>query len=256
MERVETVLGENWANQAEGKELKELGENFEKHINVTIIADKDIKEMQQFTADLHFQERIFDIQTRRRTNQLELVVNFNEVNISLFKEIRNFAWMGHRVPFTLQFKSEEVQNIYPSALSLQESLQIFNQVTNRIDDKFAKLVVNHKKEVLNTLQAGVGMAWNFKVQLQKYIKTLADRVNALEDVVNTLNEKVEQIYSYMNSLTTAKLTFIELNEKMQAIQGIVDDFSLLDVSNLSYWVQDLDAKIEAILSKRLVEVIN
>ena len=256
MERVETILGKNWFEHPEGKALKDIGDNFEKHLNVISIAETHIKEMQSLSSDLHYQDKIFAVVTKKRSDKLELIVNFDEKIISLFKEVRNFKWLNLKVPFTLQFKSNEVQLIYPNALSLQDSLRTFNMISSKIDDRLSKLVASHRREVLTTITTGASITWSFKHHLPKYVKLLADKVNALEDVVNNLNEKIEQIYSIMTTLNTCPLDSASLNEKLKTIQGIVDDFSLLDVSNLHLWVPELDVKIEAILSKRLTEHIN
>ena len=45
MDKVETILGKNWTNQPEGKELKELGDNFEKNLNFANVAENNVKEM-------------------------------------------------------------------------------------------------------------------------------------------------------------------------------------------------------------------
>jgi len=255
MERVETILGKNWSDHQEGKALKEIGDSFEKHLNVTAIAENNIREMQNLSGDKHYQDKIFAVIPKKRSDKVELIVNFDEKVISLFKEVRNFRWLSLKVPFTLQFKANEVQQIYPNALSLQDSLRTFNMISNKIDERLAKLVASHKKDVMNTITTGASLTWSFKIQLPKYVKILADKVNALEDVVNYLTEKIDKIYSVMTTLKTCPLESVALTEKLKTIQGIVDDFSLMDVSNLHLWVPELDAKIEAILSKRLGEHI-
>ncbi len=53
------------------------------------------------------------------------MVNFDDRLIALFKEIRNLTWLKVKLPFTLKFKSDDAQNIYPVAVSLQESLRTF-----------------------------------------------------------------------------------------------------------------------------------
>ena len=39
------------------------------------------------------------------------------------------------------------------------------------------------------------------------------------------------------------------------IQTVIDDFNFKDYANLHLWVPELDGKIEEMLSKRLVEMI-
>jgi dynein heavy chain 1 len=96
MERVENVLGPQWAEHPEGKKLKEIGDMFEKHLNIQPIYDIWKEEILNFTKDMNMNHKIFDIQQKKK-NQLEIFVNFDERMISLFKELRNFIYMKIKV---------------------------------------------------------------------------------------------------------------------------------------------------------------
>ena len=94
MERVENVLGADWSEHPEGRSLKETGEMFEKHLNVQPMCDTWNKTMQDFMKNNNWNQKIFDVVQKKK---LEIVVNFDERMISLFKEIRNFQWLKIRV---------------------------------------------------------------------------------------------------------------------------------------------------------------
>ena len=62
MERVEDILGESWHDQPEGRELKELGDTFEKHLNALEFCESWIKNIQSYLNDNNYSsERIFDV---------------------------------------------------------------------------------------------------------------------------------------------------------------------------------------------------
>ena len=46
-----------------------------------------------------------------------------------------------------------------------------------------------------------------------------------------------------------------MQEKLNLIQRILDDFNFNDYSNLTFWVEDLDVQIRAILIKRLEDYV-
>lgn len=96
MERVENVLGIDWSEHPEGRSLKETGEMFEKHLNVTPMCDAWNKTMQDSMKNNNWNQKIFDVVQKKK---LEIVVNFDEKLINLFKEIRNFQWLKIRVIF-------------------------------------------------------------------------------------------------------------------------------------------------------------
>jgi len=102
MERVENVLGPEWSDHPEGRSLKETGEMFEKHLNTQPMTDNWNKTMQDFMKNNNWNQKIFDVVQKKK---LEIVVNFDERMISLFKEIRNFQWMKIRVLYFFSISS-------------------------------------------------------------------------------------------------------------------------------------------------------
>lgn len=94
MERVENVLGADWSEHPEGKQLKDTGETFEKHLNTQSMCDNWYKSIQEFMKNNSWNHKIFEIVQKKK---LEIVVNYDERMINLFKEIRNFIWMKIRV---------------------------------------------------------------------------------------------------------------------------------------------------------------
>jgi len=46
-----------------------------------------------------------------------------------------------------------------------------------------------------------------------------------------------------------------MQEKLNLIQRILDDFNFNDYSNLIFWVEDLEERIRAILIKRLEDYV-
>ena len=63
------------------------------------------REITLFTNNMNWSEKIFDIVQKKN---LELVVNFDDRLISLFKEIRNLTWMKIKLSSSLQFTADDV----------------------------------------------------------------------------------------------------------------------------------------------------
>ncbi len=81
------------------------------------------------------------------------------------------------------------------------------------------------------------------------------KVSALEEAVQGLAEKTEQIHQILNSLGTCEQESNVYLEKLNSIQAFIDDFNFKTYSNLHLWVPELDEKIENILAKRLTQMI-
>lgn len=58
-------------------------------------------------------------------NKYDLVLNFNQKLFSLFKEQANLKRLGFKPTLSITLKSQEVQNLYPLATRIQESLRTF-----------------------------------------------------------------------------------------------------------------------------------
>ena len=139
-ERVIDALGTNWLNIQEAKQLNDMIEKFNNHLNPTPICNQWTTDMAQKIREMNLQKKLFEIIQRR---ELEVRVNFEDWITSLFKEVRHFRFLkGQRIKlsYSLTNTGKEVKQIYPYAVSLRESLHSFNQICSKLDPKVSKLV--------------------------------------------------------------------------------------------------------------------
>lgn len=107
------------------------------------------------TVDIN-KVKVFGIVQRQK---YEIVINFDEKLINLIKEIKNLGIMQVKLAFAITHHARTLMEMYPFAVSLQESIYSFNQITAKIDDKIAKLVAQSKKTVMNCIAEGFGTFW-------------------------------------------------------------------------------------------------
>ena len=93
--RVKDVLGPNWEQYPEGNSLRELGDTFLRHLNMKPVIERWKESMK--ISDFRSSDNIFKIVQKR--DGLELVVNYDEKFITLFKEARNLINFGYSVCF-------------------------------------------------------------------------------------------------------------------------------------------------------------
>ena len=67
--------------------------------------------------------------------QLQLVVQFDAQIIALFKEVRALTWLGFPVPLTISHRAKDAKRVYPHAVSLMESVRMYNQTLDLIDNQ-------------------------------------------------------------------------------------------------------------------------
>jgi len=60
-----------------------------------------------------------------------------------------------KMPLSIQLKSQDVQNLFPIAMSLQESLRTFEYTESRVIPKFAKLVAESRLQAQQQMLRGL-----------------------------------------------------------------------------------------------------
>ena len=254
MKRVEDVLGKGWENHVEGQKLKNDADSFRMKLNTQGIFDEWARNVQQ--RQLNVSGRIFNIESIRsksgKGSVLKLRVNFTPEIITLSKEVRNLRNLGFRVPLAIVNKAHQANQLYPFAVSLIETVKSYERACEKVDERpsVAILVAGMKKDVQNLITEGVGLVWE-SYKLDPYVQRLAESVFSFQEKVDELLIVVEQIDVEVKSLDTCAYSSNVFAEILNKIQKAVDDLSLHRYSNLSDWVETLDAEVEKKLSARV-----
>ncbi|XP_074602445.1 dynein heavy chain, cytoplasmic isoform X2 [Brevipalpus obovatus] len=258
MQRVEDVLGRGWENHVEGQKLKTDADSFRMKLNTQAIFDEWSRNVQQRQACVS--GRIFNIESTRsrfgKGSILRLRVNFTPDIITLAKEVRNLKSLGFRVPIAISNKALQVNNMYPFAISLVQSVKSYERACERVEEKpsITLLVASMKKEVQNILCEGVSLLWeSYKIDM--YVKRLAEFVQNFQEKVDELLIINERIEIEVKSLETCAYSSTVLAEILSRIQKHVDNLCLSRYSNLQQWVNKLDEEVEKRLANRLLSGI-
>jgi dynein heavy chain 1, cytosolic len=118
MRRVEDVLGTNWKDLHQGKKLKQIGDNFQQalqarqdHYLTTWQA-----EIREIDASLEKAKNIFNIE--QRIDRFHFYLDFNMQLLNLPQELNQLKIMDKKMPLSIHLRSQDVQNLYPIAMSL------------------------------------------------------------------------------------------------------------------------------------------
>jgi dynein heavy chain 1 len=138
MKRVEDVLGKGWESYAEGHKLQVESASFRTRLDTKPLYDAWIAEITK-RGNLTVNGRLFDIVRSRATatnaqGTLQLVVQFDPQVIALFKEVRGLIWLGFPVPLTISHRAKDAKRVYPHAVSLMESVRIYCQTLDLIEN--------------------------------------------------------------------------------------------------------------------------
>lgn len=261
MKRVGDILGEGWEEHLEGQKLSQDAEKFRLKLDTSAIFKEWIENVAQrhlkaVDANKVLPIPIFTIESCRaksgKENILRLRVNFMPEVITLAKEVRHLRALGFRIPLPILNKAHQANQLYPSAMSLIESLKSYERTCEKLEDKPSakQLVAMMKKEVQDQIMEGMGLVWD-SYKVENYVQSFSKIIYNFEDQVDELlaiTEKVEMLVESLNSCVYSHATFSEILTK---IQKSVDDLSLHQYSNLAKWVNELDERIETRLARRL-----
>lgn len=204
MDKVGKILPRNWGEHPEGRELKSRGDALLKRLSTDpILADWN-KEINTYLKTFEIAKvRIFSIVPKR--NRYEIVVNFDEKLINVIKEIKMLTILQVKLVYAITHHYKTFTEMYPFAVSLQESIHSYNQISAKIDDKVGKLVAESKKTVMNLITEGFTQSWGEKTVVDKFSKSVAESVLSLHELVSTVSEKSEYINSVVQTLNTCPL---------------------------------------------------
>lgn len=261
MKRVGDILGEGWENHLEGQKLSQDAEKFRLKLDTQAIFDewcRNVTQRHLKSSDANKQSPIplFTIESCRaksgNENILKLRVNFMPEVITLAKEVRHLRALSFRVPLAILNKAHQANQLYPSAMSLIESLKSYERTCDKLEDKSSakQLVAKMKREVQDQIAEGISLVWD-SYKVENYVQGFSKIIYNFEDQVDELlaiTGKVELLVESLGSCPYSHSTFSEI---LTEIQKAVDDLSLHQYSNLGKWVAELDERIEAKLAVRL-----
>ena len=159
------------------------------------------------------------------------------------------------MPLSIHLRAQDVQNLFPIAVSLQESLRTFEYTESRVASHFAKLVAETRLNAQNNMMKGLSIQWKSDTHVEKYAKELRKAVSDFDEAVNDVMEKIAKIEEHLEELQTCELDQEVLANIIELIQKIIDVFEIESYSNLQIWVNELDKRISDILIDRLEQRI-
>ncbi|KAJ3322044.1 hypothetical protein HDV06_003645 [Boothiomyces sp. JEL0866] len=260
MKKVEYILGKGWEQYQEGQKLYSEQMSFLKQLDTTPLFNSWLKEEMNRAF---IGGRIFTITKNRLLNRLELGINFDSKSISVFKEVRNLMNMGYSVPIQIQNVALDSKKVYPFAVSLNESLRIYQKCLISVE-KVGILVGEYHLKVQTLIQKGIQLQWDYFINTyeqnnqSRYVQFVSEFSTAVfqfQDKINLALVKTNEIDSLILELEDCKYDQLVLSVLIDKIQKNVDLLAFESFSNLNEWIIGLDARIESVLLNRLSQAV-
>ncbi len=268
MSKVQAVLGEDWTLHSEGEKLQTESSMFRKKLTTRDIYEAWLRDIQ--ARDISVTGRLFTISRSRAANgAMELIVNFDNHAISLFKEVRNLSWLNYQIPHRIATTAKQAQRVYPYALSLMESVAGYFSAVRTIQEmpNMAPLMAGYEKEVQSFFGTGIKLRWDsfihsYELHIKgkatsndsahvQYVRDLATAVTTLQNKSGTIRSLDHNIQQAISEMKTCSYRAQNFQAQVDIIQNAVDKMNLESYSNLSSWVSQLNLQLGEIFEDRL-----
>ncbi|KAI4214893.1 MAG: hypothetical protein LQ351_002606 [Letrouitia transgressa] len=286
MDKVEDVLGNDWALHAEGQKLQTEANLFRKKLDTKPVFDSWLHDVTRRKVSIS--GRLFGIsKTRSSGNLLELAINFDPQIVTLFKEVRNLSWLNYQVPHALSNISKEAKRVYPYAVSLMESVRVLAQTSRSADSmsRVSILLSGYQRDIQNLVCKGVNLKWESFVHAYdlppkqasyvtststtrtisagqseskhvQFVREFSTVTSIFQSKTFALEEIHETISSAMDDLRICSYNSNAFEANLEIIQTAVDQLNLENYSNLPCFVGTLNARIESLLRDRLLTAMH
>lgn len=269
MERMGNVLGPNWGQQLEGRQLRKSGDELLAKLDARSFFRQWVTEWEKdITADASSPLSSYPvvIQTDGRGNILMAQVNFDSKTELLFTEIKYLKWLGFGsdIPRTLSMVSQESLERYPFAVTIKTALRSYQAIRVLITPELEPLVLPQLIEIRECVSEAFGVKlsssttttkkrrirWDSR-EMGEWVSKLAESVSKFEERVEELLNACGQIDTAMTTLETVEYDAGKFRGVLDSVQKTIDSMSLSGYSDLDSWVKVVSQRIGNVLSKRL-----
>ncbi|KAK9472278.1 dynein heavy chain, N-terminal region 1-domain-containing protein [Dipodascopsis tothii] len=277
MRRVEDLLGTGWELYVEGEKLHSESTTFRKKLDCKPIYDSWLRAVTQ--RNIAISGPLFKItRSRAAGNSLVLAVNFDTQAVALFKEVRNLTYLKFQVPHAVNSVSKVAKRVYPYAISLKTSTELYMHASTLADDGLGMniLLNGYQNEAQALIKRGMRLKWEYFIhsydlksfsfstadsagvhesKYVQYVRELFTTISTLEKKVGVLADVSATIAGALDDLRTCRYDAETLGGVVDGLQNLVDRLNLESFANLPVWVASLNARVEQLLTDRLRSAI-
>ena len=269
MERMSNVLGPDWGQQLEGRQLRKSGDELLAKLDARSFFRKWVMEWEKdITASATSLLNSYPIivEPDGRSGELVAKVNFDEKNEVLSKEIRHLKWLGfgNDIPKTLTMVAEEATRRYPYAVAIKTALRSYQAVRVLVTKDLEPLVMPQMLAIRECISEAFDVKlssstavskkkrvrWDTK-EMTAWVTELTESVTKFEDRVEQLLRACDKVDVAVKLLEDVEYSSDKFQNIISGIQATIDEMSLSGYSDLDSWVGVVGTRISKVLAKRL-----
>ena len=230
MERLGIVLGPNWGQQLEGRQLRKSGDELLAKLDARSYFRSWVTEWErELTSAASTKLNSYPIILEGRDGQLLAKVNFDEKSELLFKEIRHLKWLGFAqdIPRTLTMVSEEAMTRYPFAVAVKTALRSYQAVRVLITPELEPLVMPQLLDIRELISEAFDVKLSSSTAVTKKrrvrwdTKEMTEWVTKLTEAVSKFEDRVEQLLRACDKVDIALNLLEDVEYDASKFQGIL-----------------------------------
>jgi len=275
MRRMGDVLGPNWGQHLEGRQLRRSGDELLSKLDAKAffrgwVSDWE-RQMSLEATTSSARLNTYPIKIARQGSSSTLVaqVNFDEKYELLFREIRHLKWLGFErdIPRTLATAADENLARYPYAMALKSALRSYQVTRELVSSDLEPLVFPQLKAIRDCVAEAFGISLDSdgkstSRRVRWETKEMTDWVCGLSELVSRFEERVETLLVACDKVEDKLIELMQVEYKhdvllavVDNIQKTVDELSLAGYTELKSWVTTVDDRMKVILMKRLEDAL-
>ena len=269
MKRMGDVLGPNWGQQIEGRQLRRSGDELLSKLDAKAFFRAWVTEWEKEltnASNARMESYPIIIVPEGREGKLVAKVNFDEKKELLFREIRQLRWLGFEkdIPRTLNLVSDESVARYPHAIAIKTALRSYTAVRALISPELEPLVMPQLLAIRECVSEGFDVKLSTSTavskkrrvrfdarEIQTWVASLSDLVVKFEERVEQLLRACDKVDIALNLLERVDYDSMKFQGILRSIQKSIDEMSLSGYADLDSWVKVVDERMGEVLARRL-----
>lgn len=273
MERMGNVLGPQWGQQLEGRQLRKSGDELLAKLDARSFFNNWVTEWEKSLSsadNTRFHTYPVLIEPDARSGSLVAKVNFDDKSEVLSKEIRHLKWLGFtKVPKTLTGAADEAVGRFTFAVAVKTALRSYQAVRVLVTPELEPLLMPHLVEIrecvsevfdvkLSTSTAITKdrrIRWNDTEKLTAWVTRFTESVTKFEERTEQLLVACDKVDIALMLLEKVEYDAVKFQGVLASIQQTIDEMSLSGYADLESWVVVVGKRMAEVLSARLLSAL-
>ena len=254
LSRVGDALGAGWESSEQGAALAQGAATLRSQLDSSARVAAWFDQADRYKLDIA--GRL--LRVRRDGSTYTLHLNFEPETAWLFKETRQLAALGVRVPIAVALLASQAKQVYPFAVRLGDALRRRDRALDRVralsgeEQRVAWLLVDDAvAQVQRDVRRAFSLAWDSLDAVSSFTDAFVAHTDTLSAQAAALVRHTTSVATATRALASCPLRRPLLLASLSRLQQSLDSMHLVGFSQVGTFVSSVQRRVESILRQRL-----